>query len=125
MDRVRGQFEKAQAEWAEFQDSNLNPATTRAQVRGEELQAEYQRLSNLYNSLSQQLQQARIRVQESTPVFSIIQPVNQPLEKSKPKSSLILLFSILLGAMVGIAWVLLSDLKEEFSQNVLQSGSTP
>src|SRR5699024_8305679 len=50
-------FEQAQQNLAEFQDSNLNLATAKAETRRQELQSQYDLAFNLYNSLNKHLQQ--------------------------------------------------------------------
>jgi uncharacterized protein involved in exopolysaccharide biosynthesis len=49
-----------------------------------------------YFYLSQQLEQAKIKVQGNTPVFKVIDPAKAPL-KSKPKMSLILVALVFWG----------------------------
>jgi len=66
------------------------------------LNANYQRAFNVYNGLAQQLEQAKIKVQEKTPVFKVIDPAKAPLQKSKPKRSLILVAMIFLGGFIGL-----------------------
>jgi len=41
-------------------------------------------------------------VQEKTPVFKVIDPAKVPLQKSKPKTSLILVAMIFLGGFIGV-----------------------
>jgi len=68
----------------------------------ERLHAEYSLSLNLFNTLSQQYEQAKIKVQEKTPVFKVIDPAKAPLQKSKPKRSLILVAMIFLGGFIGL-----------------------
>src|SRR5699024_2815411 len=72
-------FEQAQQNLAEFQDSNLNLATAKAETRRKQMQSQYDLAFNLYNNLNKHLQQAKMQVQEQTPVFSVLQPVSVPL----------------------------------------------
>lgn len=114
VDRVRAQFEEAQLNLAEFRDSNVNISTARARTREQELQTEYDRYSSLYNSLSQQLERAKISVQESTPVFSILEPVQQPIGKSKPNYEFIVIASFLIGIVLACGWVFFLVFREVF-----------
>ncbi len=99
------EFQKAQAELASFRDRNKNVTSAVAYTEEERLQNEYQLAFNVYSELAQQLEQARIKVKEDTPVFSIIKPVTVPLEKSKPNRPLILIIWIFLGGIIGLGWV--------------------
>ncbi len=99
------EFEEAQDELAAFRDRNKNITSAMALTEEERLQNEYQLAFNVYSELAQQLEQARIKVKEDTPVFSIIKPVTVPLDKSKPNRPLILIIWVFLGGIIGIGWV--------------------
>lgn len=122
VEKAKNRFEEAQNKLAEFRDSNLNLATAKAQTRGQELQSQYELAFNLYNSLSQQLQQNQLQVQEQTPVFSILQPVSVPLSKSAPNRTLIVIVSGILGVIAASGWILISNWwKNEPFQFVVQN----
>jgi len=106
---AKERFKNAQDRLADFRDSNINLTTAKAQTKEQQLQSQYDLSFNLYNSLSQQLEQARLQVQQNTPVFTILQPVNVPIEKSAPKRILILLISVILGCLAGFGWVLVKE----------------
>jgi len=101
-DRARGDFEQAQQALATFRDRNRNVISARAQSEEERLQAEYNLAFNVYNSLAQQLEQARIKVQEETPVFQVLEPVKIPVVKFKPRRKTYLLISIFVGLIMGL-----------------------
>ncbi len=99
------EYEKAQAALATFRDRNKNVTSAMALTEQKRLQNEYQLAFDVYSRLAQQLEQARIKVKEDTPVFSVIQPITVPKEKTKPKRKIILIIWIFLGGVVGIGWV--------------------
>lgn len=99
---ARKRFEEAQIKLAEFRDSNMNLATAKAQTREQELQSQYDLAFNLYNSLVQNLEQAKLKVQENTPVFTTIEPFQVPTSNHKPKTTLIIVVSMILGLIFGI-----------------------
>jgi uncharacterized protein involved in exopolysaccharide biosynthesis len=99
-------FIAAQERLANFRDANRNIITSSFRMGEDRLQNEYTLAFNVYNGLAQQLEQAKIKVQEKTPVFKVLNPVQVPLEKSKPKRSLILIGMIFGGAIVGVGIVL-------------------
>ena len=76
---AKKRFEGAQSRLAEFRDSNVNLATAKAQTREQELQSQYDLAFNLYNSLLQRQEQAKLDLQEETPVLSVLQPITVPL----------------------------------------------
>lgn len=99
------EFEIAQQKLAQFRDRNRNVSTAMAQTELERLQAEYNLIYGVYSELAKQLETQRIQVKEDTPVFTILEPVSVPIEKSKPKRSLILFIWTFLGGIVGIGVV--------------------
>jgi len=106
---AKQRFENAQDRLANFRDSNINLTTAKAQTKEQQLQSQYDLAFNLYNSLSQQLEQARLQVQQNTPVFTVLQPVNLPIEKSAPHRILILFISVILGCLASCGWVLAEE----------------
>lgn len=106
---AKKRFEKAQARLAEFRDSNINLATAKAQAREQELQSRYDLAFNLYNSLSQRLEKAKLELQKETPVLSVLQPVNVPLSNSEPNIKFILMASLLCGAFASMGWIMVRN----------------
>jgi uncharacterized protein involved in exopolysaccharide biosynthesis len=105
----KNEFRRAQEALAAFRDKNKNVTSAMALTEQEQLQNEYRLAFEVYSNLAQQLEQARIKVKEDTPVFSVIQPVVVPHERSKPNRKLILLIWIFLGGVVSIGWVFASQ----------------
>jgi uncharacterized protein involved in exopolysaccharide biosynthesis len=101
----KNDFENAQATLAAFRDRNKNVTSAMARTEEERLQNEYTIAFEVYKQLAQQLEQARIKVKEDTPVFAVVKPVSVPIEKSKPKRAIILVIWTFLGGIVGVGWV--------------------
>lgn len=99
---AKERFETSQLALAEFRDRNVSLSTARAQTELERLQDEKDLAFNVYNSLSQQLEQAKLRVQEQTPVFKVVQAVNVPSDKSSPRRGLIMAVSLFIGFCAGL-----------------------
>ncbi|MFH5831629.1 Wzz/FepE/Etk N-terminal domain-containing protein [Halalkalibaculum sp. DA384] len=102
---ARQQFRSIQDSLATFRDRNQHIATARAENREQVLEYRYTLSRNLYDALAQQREQAKLRLQEETPVFEILDPVQVPLEKSSPQRLKVLLIGLFLGALVGIGFV--------------------
>ncbi len=58
---------------------------------------EYTLLFGVYSELAKQREQANIQVKETTPVFTVVEPVTIPTERSKPKRGLICIAFTFLG----------------------------
>ena len=99
---AEAKYVQAQDALAAYSDRNKNVILASARTEEQRLQSEYNLAFNVYNTLSQQLEQAKIKVQENTPVFKIIDPATVSLKKDKPKTSLILVAMVFLGGLLGI-----------------------
>jgi capsular polysaccharide biosynthesis protein len=95
----------AQRVLAQFRDANRNVQSAAARTEEERLNNKYTLAFNVYNGLAQQLEQAKIKVQEETPVIKILEPVQIPVEKSKPKRFLIILVSGFLGGLFSVVYI--------------------
>lgn len=99
-------FEHKQEELAVFQDANRNSVSAAARAMEERLSNEYNVALGIYSELAKQREQASIQVKEDTPVFTIVEPVTVPTERSKPKRGLICIAFTFLGIFSGVALVL-------------------
>ena len=93
-------YKQAQQTLASYRDRNQNVVQSSALAQGENLQAEYNLAFNVYNSLSQLLEQAKINVQENTPVFTIIEPPSDAVKTSSNSTTLLIM--IFLGILTGV-----------------------
>lgn len=104
---ARGKFYSNQAQKAQYSDQ-FPSATIRLQtadVKRERIESEYKMSSGVYNELLKKYEEAKIKLQQETPVFKVLDPPVAPTQKSEPKKAIILLASAFLG---GILAVLLS-----------------
>jgi len=109
-------FDLAQLVLAQFRDSNRGTLTNRAQTEEERLQSEYTLAFNIYNSLNQQREESKLKVQEETPVFKVLQPVLVPIN-DETKGSMILAVWVLLSGMLSIGLIF----GREFYANTIKS----
>jgi uncharacterized protein involved in exopolysaccharide biosynthesis len=111
---AEGKYRAAQRNLAGFKDRNKNVILASALTSEQNLQAEYNLAFNVYNTLSQQLEQAKMKVQEKTPVFKVVEPAKVALQKSKPKSSLIMVGMIFLGGLIGLSRIFWKIVRSNF-----------
>jgi uncharacterized protein involved in exopolysaccharide biosynthesis len=95
-------FESAQEELAKFRDQSHGQLTAMASTREQRLQSEYDLAFNVYNSLANRLEEARIKLQEETPVVKVIEPAAVPRQRSAPRKSFIMVLSVFLGLIAGL-----------------------
>lgn len=103
---AKKRYEDAQMRLAYFRDHNQDMATSMARAQVDQLNGEFTLQYNVYSELAKQLEQAKIQVKEDTPVFSIIEPVMVPKEKSKPNRPMIIAVFIFLGFIGSCGYIL-------------------
>ena len=97
-------FEEAQQALAAFRERYQGSLSIRNQTEEQRLQSEYQVAFNLYNGFTQQFEQARLKVQEETPVFKTLEPVQVPLN-DETSGAMILVVFIMLSGITSIGWI--------------------
>jgi len=118
-------YEEAQRTLAEFRDQNINLSTNVARTEEERLANHRDRMFNVYNSLSIELEQARLRLQEETPMFSIMQKSSVPTRSLGSSNRVIVVF-VLMGIIFGFLFIfgkmIFIKLKEEvFDKEISQT----
>ena len=83
----------------------------------QQLQAEYNLAFNVYTELAKQLETKRIKMKEDQPIFTIIEPVSVPNERSKPKRMMIIAIWTFVGLIIGIGNVFLKDFRQQLKSN--------
>ena len=103
------EFQKIQQKLAVYTDRNQNVNSARAKMELMLLQSEYDLAYGVYSELAKQLETQELKVKEDTPIFTILQPVFVPLEKTGPKRSLILIIYTFLGFVLSIGYLLVKE----------------
>ncbi|MEQ8523521.1 Wzz/FepE/Etk N-terminal domain-containing protein [Gracilimonas sp.] len=102
--KAEERFQEAQLALAEFRDSNQGNLTARARTEEQRLNSEYDIAFNLYNSLTQQYEEAKLKVQEETPVFKVLQPVQVPVN-DEMSGGMVLIVFVMLSGIASIGWI--------------------
>lgn len=106
-DEVKIEFELSQEKLAIFNDRNRNVVTALAQSELQRLQNEYNFNFEIYKGLATQEEQAKIKIKEQTPVFTVLEPVSIPVKSSNFGKALTLFFGMMSGLILGIMYILL------------------
>lgn len=101
-------FREAQLDLADFDDSNQGNLTARARTERQRLQSEYDIAFNLYNGLTQQFEEAKLKVQEETPVFKVLQPVQVPVS-DETSGAMVLMVFVMLSGIASIGWIFMRN----------------
>jgi LPS O-antigen subunit length determinant protein (WzzB/FepE family) len=100
------EFDFLQKKLAEFKDSNKNISTARFMSELQKLESEYQLQQNILINLASEFNNNKIKLNKDTPIFSVIDEVSVPNERSKPIRSLLVIISIIIGFVLSISFVL-------------------
>jgi hypothetical protein len=110
LDTSKSAFEQKSHEFARFKDSNIGLSSYSARIKEQSLQSEFNLLSGVYSTLAQRYEEAKIKVQEVTPVFTELDPVTIPPYVDSPKKKMIVLVSLLFGLIISIGWLLVKGI---------------
>ena len=111
---ARQEYMEAQEKYARFADTNLDLNRLIYRAEQERLQNEMNLAFQVYTQVAQQLQMAKAKVQEITPVYTVVQPATVPLNAAKPSKMLILVAFVFLAGVVSVGWILFV---KDFIQN--------
>jgi capsular polysaccharide biosynthesis protein len=95
-------YYQAQKILADYDDSHTNTILASVKTNRKRLETENNLAAGIYKGLAQKLEQAKILVQDKTPVFTVIEPAKIPLRKSKPKRIFIMISFLFIGIFAGI-----------------------
>lgn len=103
----KSDFLQKQKELSRFRDQNKHIASATAMNQQQLLEAQYNFAFSLYSEMAKQLEQSKLQVSKNTPVFSIIDPVSVPTQRSAPKKTLIVLIFTILGMITALGFLFL------------------
>ena len=111
-------YEKLQDERAVFVDKNINISSSLFQNKLSRIESEVNISAAIVQQLASQVEQAKLQVNKDTPVFTTIQPVTIPSERSAPKRSQIVLIFGFLGLVLSIGYVLIKEPAMEIIKSI-------
>lgn len=117
-EEARADYYAAQQKLANYLDTHQGMVLYSAQTTRDRLENEATLAFNLFNQTSQQLQVAKAKVQEDTPVYARIMPATVPISAAGPRKTMILGVFIFLAFLAASAWILVVDpLRKKQRQN--------
>ena len=124
----KNQYELKQIEFnilqnnvADFKDSNKNISTARFMSELQKLESEYQLQQNILMTLASEFNNNKIKLNKDTPIFSVIDEVSVPNERSEPKRTLITLIYTILGIVLSILYLLFKGPLVELIKNIKET----
>ena len=100
-------YQTAQFNVFQYNDHHKYYVVQAATMEKQRLEAELSIAQTVYTELSRQFEQAKLKVQERTPVFKVLEPAQVPLKRVSPKRTLIVLGVAAVGFVVGVMQVLI------------------
>jgi uncharacterized protein involved in exopolysaccharide biosynthesis len=106
-------YERAQRLLAEHVDRNRVTMSAVADINRQRLQNEHDLSFELLQQLSREQEQARLKINQDTPVFAVLEDASVPTHRSEPRRTRIVLFFTLIGLLIGSARVVVFGLKDK------------
>ncbi|MFY0608233.1 MAG: hypothetical protein JXR10_16060 [Cyclobacteriaceae bacterium] len=106
-EEAKGDYNKKQTRLARYADQNKNINSSLIEIEYSRIKNEVDIAFEVYKGLANQLEQAKIKIKETTPIFTILEPVRVPVEKSKPKRIVILFVFGFIGFSVSVLYILM------------------
>lgn len=117
------EYIEAENKLARFRDENINIRTAIAKSKEQHLINNHNLYFSLYKELSGLAEQAKIKVEERTPVLKILEPPVVPLEKSKPKRILTMFLGIILGVFISFCYIFFEDIRQIYRTEKTESNN--
>ena len=103
-------YERARQLYGSYSDANTDVVLQSFRSKQDDLENDMQLKFNTYSALSTQLQQAKAKVQERTPAFTLLKGAEVPIKPAGPKRMLFVLGMLFLTFFGTIAYILKDDL---------------
>ena len=118
---AKADYVKKQRAYAEYADRHsLGTITYTAQIEENRLKDEMELAYSIYTQMAQQKELAKAKVQERTPVFSVMQPAVVPNLPSAPKKLFMLVSIVFLTLFGHIVWLMVEkEIKETLKKQRL------
>ncbi|MFN0097612.1 MAG: GNVR domain-containing protein [Gemmatimonadaceae bacterium] len=111
--QAKVRYEASQRALASFADRNRVLMSATAQIDRDRLQRDFDLAFEVYQQFSRELEQARIKMNQDTPVFTVLEQVSVPTDRTSPRRAQIVLMALFIGALIGVGRIGLRQLLRE------------
>lgn len=112
-DEAQQRYFEIQKQYAQYEDANKNVVSAKYAIEKERLQNEVALAFSVYNGLAQQVEMAKAKVQQDTPIVTILEPAKIPLLADSPNKKLILFVFCMLFSSITVGYILITTLKNK------------
>lgn len=113
---IKTEFEQTQNKLSNFRDKNLNLSSASAAAELQRIEAEYNLILTVYQDLARQVEMSKLQVKKDTPIFTIIEPVSVPFQRSAPNKPFVVIVFFILGIIFSVAWFSFEIFYREFKK---------
>lgn len=113
-------FLQKQTNLADFQDANRGLVTATSRATETRLRSEFEIAFTIYNELARQREQAKLAIEETRPVLTVINPVIVPISKSAPQRTKTIAIFLIIGLVAPIIWVMTAPFFRYITGNIKQ-----
>jgi len=109
LDAAKGKYFNNQAKKAQYSDQyQLSMMKLQvADLQRERIESEYKISSTFYNTLLQKYEEAKLKLQQETPVIKVLEPPVVPNKRSEPKRAIVVLITTFFGVFLGVIFGLI------------------
>lgn len=93
------EYEKVRQKYASISDANSKVALRSIELKIEDMENDMQLKFNTYSTLNTQLQAAKAKVQERTPVFTVLKGAATPIKPAGPKRMLFVIGMMMIASI--------------------------
>ncbi len=98
----KNEFEIIQNKLSEFKDKNQKISSSIFSNELFKLQNEFDLKKMIFQNIALQLEESKIKLEEVTPIFTIIKNPKIPIDKDSPNRSLIVIFYAIIGFLISL-----------------------
>lgn len=102
MDTAYREYQEASRRYTSYMDSHSNMYLEQYRIKAKNLETEMQLKQTAYTSFQKQYLATQARLQENTPVYTVIQSASIPLKASGPKRMFFVLAMLTLASIISI-----------------------
>lgn len=113
------EYEAAREKYLSYKDRHRYQVGERISFEFKVLEDEYSRKEDMFSDLARQLEQTKLMMRKETPEFVVFEPVKVPLEKSSPRTLVVLFLCVVFSLFIGVALIAGHDLYVELKLSLL------
>lgn len=113
-DNAKKDYEKSRRKYGSYADANTDVVLESLKAEQNDLENDMQLKYNTYSTLNTQMEQAIAKVQEKTPVFTVIKGASVPLKPSAPKRMVFIALMVILSWVITTLYMCRRELKQLF-----------